>query len=75
MRIRQLVRSSTAMHCISDPHAGQQGFVDSQVSSASVAGEAGDAAASGIELGTAPGAGGMPALSSSVLHSSMERLH
>jgi len=60
------------MHCISDPHAGQQGFVDSQVSSASVSG---DEAASGIALDTAAGALGIPALSSSVLHSSMERLH
>ena len=63
MTIRQLVRSSAAMHCISDPQAGQQGFVDSQVSCASVSGEAGDDA-SGIEMGTAAGASGIPALTS-----------
>ena len=73
--MRQLVRSSAAMHCISDPHAGQQGFVDSQVSSASVSVETGDEAASDSALGTAVDAGGIPALSSRVLHSLMERLH
>ena len=72
--MRQLVRSSAAMHCISNPQAGQQGFVDSQVSSASVSGEAGDESASDIAVGTAAGAFGIPALSSSVMHSSMERL-
>ena len=73
--MRQLVRSSAATHRISDPHAGQQVFVDSQVSCASVSGEAGDEAASGIELGTAVDVGEIPALSSRVLHSSMDRLH